>query len=231
MDRTTSGKEGWSWLFRQRLPSHCRAWFDRDPVARTRKLLLCFTRIRRRAADVRFRWRSFLRTRSPMLSNESSNSVRPLRLRRPPSRASAANETPTPVPGGPAATERQLAVTAAEINGLIAANKKARGHAYVTLSGNTATVQLSIPTDKDTGTAARLLEWKFQHHYRRTYSADGLRVSKIEANGYSVPSGISRWSYRGRSFMGYAAGSGCALQSQHRGSARRQSHRPLNTPF
>src|SRR4051794_20515588 len=65
--------------------------------------------------------------------------------------ANVASESPTPVPNVPPGSERQLTVSAAEVNGIIAANKKARGRAYVSLSGNTATVQVSIPTDKVPG--------------------------------------------------------------------------------
>jgi hypothetical protein len=97
---------------------------------------------------------------------------------------SVANETPTPVPSVPAESERQLTVSASEVNGVIAANKKARGHAYVSLSGNTATVQISIPTDKVPGLPPGYLNGSF--------------------NGYSVPSDITSWSYRGQSIMGYA---------------------------
>ncbi len=150
-----------------------------------------------------FRWRSFLRTRWPMFSNGSSNSDRPLRLRCPPPRRAATNETPTPAPG-PATPERQLVVTAGEINGLIAANKKSRGHAYVTLSGNTATVQISIPTDKVPGLPRGYLNGSFNITTDGPTPLTALKVSKIEANGYSVPSGVLSMSYRGRSFMGYA---------------------------
>ena len=66
--------------------------------------------------------------------------------------------------------ERQLVLTADEINGLISANRKSRGHAYVSLSGNTAHVQISISSEKVPGFPARLFEWKFHHHYERADS-------------------------------------------------------------
>ena len=117
---------------------------------------------------------------------------------------SAPNETPTPAPAGSTGSERQLVVTAGEINGVIAANKKARGHAYVTLSGNTATVQVSIPTDKIPGLPRGYLNGSFNITTNGPTPLTALQVSRIEANGYSVPSGILSWSYRGQSMMGYA---------------------------
>ena len=114
----------------------------------------------------------------------------------------AANETPTPVPAAP---ERQLVVTAAEINGLIAANKKSRGHAFVTLSGNTATVQISIPSDKVPGLPRGYLNGNFNITTAGPTSITALKVSRIEANGWSVPSSVLSMSYRGRSIMGYVS--------------------------
>jgi len=123
---------------------------------------------------------------------------------RPTVASSVANETPAPAPSVPAESERQLAVSGSEINGIIAANKKARGRAYVSLSGNTATVQLSIPTDKIPGLPPGYLNGSFNITTNGPTPITGLKVSRIEANGYSVPSGITSWSYRGQSIMGYA---------------------------
>src|SRR5262245_51255284 len=57
-------------------------------------------------------------------------------------------ESPTPTPEAAAPTGRELIVSADQINGLISANPKSRGHAFVSLSGNKAIVQVSIPADK-----------------------------------------------------------------------------------
>ncbi len=121
-----------------------------------------------------------------------------------PAATGAANETPTPAPAAPVAPERQLVVTAGEINGLISANKKSRGHAFVTLSGNTATVQISIPSDKVPGLPPGYLNGSFNITTAGPTPISALKVSRIEANGWSVPSGVLSMSYRGRSFMGYA---------------------------
>lgn len=118
-----------------------------------------------------------------------------------PAEAGVANETPAPEPETPG---RQLVVTASEINALISANKKARGHAYVTLSGNTATVQISIPSDKVPGLPPGYLNGNFTITTAGPTPITALQVSKIEANGWPVPSGVLSMSYRGRSIMSYA---------------------------
>jgi hypothetical protein len=115
-----------------------------------------------------------------------------------------AGQTPPPA-GTPAAdTGRQLILSAAEINGLISANPKSRGHAFVSLSGNTATVQVSIPSAKVPGLPGDYLNGSF------TITTDGptpisaLQVSKIQANRLPVPSGVLSMSYRGNTLLGYA---------------------------
>lgn len=112
-----------------------------------------------------------------------------------------AEETPTPVPPAP---ERQLVLTADEINGLISANKKSRGHAFVSLSGNTAHVQISISSDKVPGFPPGYLNGSFTITTDGPTPINALQVSKIQANGLPVPSGVLSMSYRGRSFLSYA---------------------------
>ena len=113
--------------------------------------------------------------------------------------------TPAPTAAAPAPTpERLLVVTADEINGLIAANPKSRGHASVSLSGNTATVQLSIPSDKVPGFPRGYLNGSFVITTNGPTAITNLQVSKIRANGYPVPSGVLSMSYRGKSIIGMA---------------------------
>lgn len=122
-----------------------------------------------------------------------------------PTATAGPEQAPEPTPASPVATPgRQLVVTAGEINGMISANPKSRGHAYVSLSGNTATVQISIPSNKVPGFPAGYLNGAF------TIATDGptpisaLQVSKIRANGVPVPSGVLSMSYRGESILGIA---------------------------
>ncbi|MEO8044679.1 MAG: hypothetical protein ABI674_07210 [Spartobacteria bacterium] len=105
---------------------------------------------------------------------------------------------PTPEPG------RQLTLSGSEINGLISANPKSRGHAYVSVSGNTATVQMSIESEKVPGFPKGYLNGSFNITTDGPTPITGLQVSKIQANGFPVPSGILSMSVGGKSIMGYA---------------------------
>jgi hypothetical protein len=112
-------------------------------------------------------------------------------------------ETPAPTPAAQSA-ERQLVVSAAEINGMISANPKSRGHAYVTLNGHTATVQISIPSDKVPNFPRGYLNGSFAITTDGPTPISALQVSKIQANGFPVPSGVLSMSYRGQTILGIA---------------------------
>ncbi|HEV2095620.1 MAG TPA: hypothetical protein VGQ82_03880 [Chthoniobacterales bacterium] len=103
-----------------------------------------------------------------------------------------------------AAGNTQLELSSDEINGLIAANRRARGHAFVTLSGNAATVQLSISASKLTGAEGRYLNSSFVIETAGPTAPSLITVKKTEANGWPVPSAILQWHYRGRSILSYA---------------------------
>jgi len=115
-----------------------------------------------------------------------------------------AEESPTPTPEPTAAAGRELVVTADQINGLIAANPKSRGHAFVSLSGNKATVQVSVPSEKVPWVPKGYFNGSFVITTDGPTSLSAIQVSKIEANGYPVPSGVLSMSYRGNSLLGLA---------------------------
>ena len=124
-----------------------------------------------------------------------------------PSTTPAASVPPgeTPSPAFPESSPaRQLTLSAAEINGLIAANKKSQGRAFVTLSGNTARVQLSIPSDKVPGLPRGYLNGSFVITTDGPTPISALQVSRIEANGYPIPSGILSTNISGKSPLGWA---------------------------
>ncbi|MBA2436410.1 MAG: hypothetical protein H0V54_15250 [Chthoniobacterales bacterium] len=113
----------------------------------------------------------------------------------------------TPAPEEtPAATssERQLSLTAGEINALISANPKSRGHAYVSLSGNSATVQLSISSEKVPGFPKGYLNGSFVITTNGPTPIKELQVSKVQANGIPIPSNVLYMTYRGQSILGIA---------------------------
>lgn len=120
-----------------------------------------------------------------------------------PAAPSSADETPTPTP---ATSEqgRQLVLSAGEINGLISANPKSRGHAFVSLSGNKAQVQISISSDKVPGFPRAYLNGSFVITTNGPAPLSELQVSKIQANGIPVPSSVLSMSYRGQSILGLA---------------------------
>jgi hypothetical protein len=125
-----------------------------------------------------------------------------------------ATPTPTPTPGETPAPEgeatptpppgRELVLSAAEINGLIANSRHGRGHAFVTINGDTANVQMSVPSDKIPGFPRGYLNGTFTITAHEPTPIRELQVSKVAANGYPVPSSVLSMSYRGRSILGYA---------------------------
>ncbi len=110
-----------------------------------------------------------------------------------------ATSTPAPIDEG-----RQLVFSAGEINGLISANPKSRGHAYVSISGNQANVQMSIPTEKVPGFPRGYLNGSFVITTDGPTAVGNLQVSKIQANGIPVPSSVLSINYRGQSILGIA---------------------------
>jgi hypothetical protein len=112
-------------------------------------------------------------------------------------------ESVTPVPAA-TPTSRQLTLSASEINGLIAANSKSRGHASVSLSGNTAQVQLSIPLKKVPGMSGDYLNGSFVITTNGPTPINGLQVSRIRTNGYPMPSSILSTNVGGQSVIGLA---------------------------
>jgi hypothetical protein len=114
-------------------------------------------------------------------------------------------ETPTPTIPSESNSGRQLTLTATEINGLISANPKSRGHAFVSLSGNTATVEVSVPANKVPGfPQGGFVNGTFRITTDGPTPISALQVSKVEANGVPFPSGILSMSVNGRSILSYA---------------------------
>ncbi len=114
-------------------------------------------------------------------------------------------EAPTPTPANEPSPTRQLILSASEINGLISANPKSRGHAYVSLSGNTATVEVSVPANKVPGfPSGGYVNGTFRISTDGPTPISALQVSKVEANGVPFPSGILSMSVNGRSVLSYA---------------------------
>ena len=120
-----------------------------------------------------------------------------------PAPVGAPDESATP---NPATTDqgRQLVLTAGEINGLISANPKSRGHAYVSISGNQANVQISIPSENVPGFPRGYLNGSFVITTDGPTGVGNLQVSQIRANGIPVPSNVLSMNYRGQTILGLA---------------------------
>ena len=119
----------------------------------------------------------------------------------PASPAPSASAAPAASPQTP---ERELRVSASEINGLIANNPRSRGHAYVSLSGNTAKIQISIPAGKVPGFPNGYLNGTFTITTNGPTPIQELQVSKMRANGIPMPSSVLSMTYRGQSILGLA---------------------------
>jgi len=119
--------------------------------------------------------------------------------------AAPEEQTQAPTPANEANSARQLILSTSEINGLISANPKSRGHAYVSLSGNTATVEISVPANKVPGfPQGGYVNGTFRITTDGPTPISALQVSKVEANGVPFPSGILSMSVNGRSVLSYA---------------------------
>ena len=87
--------------------------------------------------------------------------------------------------------------TAAEINALIAANRKSSGLAFVRIDGNVAQVQLSIPLERldvpfrnAFGLGDRFLNATVSVVAPPGTNANNVQLSEVTLNGHSVPSDL-----------------------------------------
>ncbi len=118
----------------------------------------------------------------------------------------APDATPAAPQPPPAETGKELVLSVGEINGLISANRKSRGHASVSVSGNTANVQISVPSDKVPGFPRGYLNGTFAITTDGPTPIGALRVSQIHANGIPVPSSILSMTVGGQSILSYGLG-------------------------
>jgi hypothetical protein len=92
--------------------------------------------------------------------------------------------------------------SADEINQLIAANRKARGKAFVRIENNVGHVQVSIPLEK-VGFRGRFLNGEFEVRAAANRDPRGLRVSNISLSGVDVPERALNALIGGRSLASY----------------------------
>lgn len=102
------------------------------------------------------------------------------------------NETPTPTPiptATAAPAQPTIQFSAGDINQLIAANRKARGHAYVSIVDNVGHVEVSIPLDK-LGFKGRFLNADFVVRAAPDGSPSGIQIETKAPGGTRFPERI-----------------------------------------
>ena len=115
-------------------------------------------------------------------------------------------EQPAATSPAPAPTTQQqpaqIQYSAQELNQLIAANKKARGKAFVSIENNVGHVQVSIPLTK-APFKGRFLNGQFEVHASPDRDPRKMRVEKISLSGVDVPESALNALVGGRSLASY----------------------------
>lgn len=114
--------------------------------------------------------------------------------------STAADPGQTSAPTAP--QPAQVQYTADDLNQLIAANRKARGKAYVTIANNVGHVQVSIPLTK-APFRGRYLNGEFEVHASPDRDPRKMRVEKISLSGVDVPESALNALVGGRSLTSY----------------------------
>jgi hypothetical protein len=107
-----------------------------------------------------------------------------------------------------AVQERQPAeieLTADEINGLIEANRHARGKAFVSIEGNRLFLQTSVPLGKFLGQSGYYLSGDITIQSDAAASLAKPRLESVALNSQPVPHDLLDWKYRSRSLRDYLA--------------------------
>ena len=107
-----------------------------------------------------------------------------------------------------AVRERQPAeieLTADNINGLIAANRHARGKAFVSIEGTRLYLQTSVPLGKFLGQSGYYLNGDITIQSDAAASLAKPRLESVALNSQPVPHDLLDWKYHSRSLRDYLA--------------------------
>jgi hypothetical protein len=113
---------------------------------------------------------------------------------------------------GRAHEQSEVELTAADINSLIAANRKSRGTASVGIDGNVLQAQFSIPLEKldvpfqsAFGLGDRYLNATVTITAPPGTNASSVQLNEVTLNGHSIPAGLLDWGLPGvgRSLRSY----------------------------
>lgn len=102
--------------------------------------------------------------------------------RNPPVESSAENPSPETAPQNPPGNRIEL--TASDINQLIAASRKLRGKAFVSIENNVARVQVSIPLEK-VGFRGRYLNGELQVRAAPDRNPRNIEITEVSLGGVS----------------------------------------------
>jgi hypothetical protein len=128
------------------------------------------------------------------------NKVRNPEAPPPPSESSPQPQTGNVTPAQPAAPT--IDFTAADINQLIAANRKARGKAFVSIENNVGRVAVSIPLSK-VGLRGRYLNADFEVRSSPDGDPRKIQVTMKSLRGVQVPERVFNLILGSRSLRGY----------------------------
>jgi hypothetical protein len=101
--------------------------------------------------------------------------------------------------GQPASVE----LTAADLNNLIASNRRARGKAFVTIEGNQLRLQLSVPLGEYLGRGGYYLNGNIVVQTNGPQSLNRPHLSSITVNGQALPADALEWKYKAESLQSY----------------------------
>jgi hypothetical protein len=100
--------------------------------------------------------------------------------------------------------QNDMELTAADINALIAANRKSRGTASVGIDGGVAQAQFSIPLERldvpfrnAFGLGDRYLNGTVTIVAPAGTNASNVQLSEVKINGHSVPANVLDWGLPG----------------------------------
>ena len=104
-----------------------------------------------------------------------------------------------------AAQPAEIELTANDINALIAANRHARGKAFVSIEGDKLRVQASVPLGEILSRPGYYFNGDVTAEFKSPESLENPQLNRVVVNGEQVPSDLLNWKYRSRRLGDYVA--------------------------
>ena len=104
-----------------------------------------------------------------------------------------------------AAQPAEIELTANDINSLIAANRHARGKAFVSIEGDKLRVQASVPLGDILSRPGYYFNGDVTAQFKSPESLENPQLNRVVVNGEQVPSDLLSWKYRSRRLGDYVA--------------------------